>query len=603
VLTVSAVSGDAASQLGLTNEVVTGSGNVQTSDAITFAEVKAIVEGDVDDVVVTLSSAGQVVITNTSSEAPEDTSLQLLAGNNALIDALGIASLVTAVTGVGSGTVPTLRFEAGWRGLPSPGEHGNAIHLLLAKAPRRASFGVGLDLALDAGVGDEAVFVNSAVGVRSGSMIRLFEGLREEYATVRNVSSAVVGGSARVRIDLANPLVKAFEAATSQLESIEYTLTVSEDGNVVETWPFLSPLEGADNFIVDALNNESTGSTYVRVVELETGVPVGTFAETDLEGGANPHMNLEVSDFVGDEDARTGFEALRSVIDAEAVMLAPSIDPSAGLMPLGEGAQQALAAFAETMTGMTAFISPPLSVDTKAAMRQWRLSVLGVDSPAVTQWPWVRVRDRFGRGVDPTRLVPPTGAAFGAWAAVLAVPTPEGGVARAAAGEPPYGELAGVVGLSASPSDKDHGDLNAVGVQVIRMTRLTSGRTAALLMGARTLSSDSRWVSAPVRRTANFIARTLKLGLQFAVFRNNNDPRRITPLLTTIRGYLRSLWRQGQLRGATEQEAFFVADVTTPEDNLAFTTRIRVGIAYQRPSEFIEVEMTQVGGSASLTEL
>jgi hypothetical protein len=472
----------------------------------------------------------------------------------------------------------------------------------ILRVPVRPTRGAGADLVDDVEIGDTTLLLTSAVGVRAGTLLRLFEGAKTAYVTVSEVRPQLVGGVPQVEITLTAPLTKAFTAALGQVESVEYTVSIIEGDGVVEEWTTLSPLKGADSYLVDVLNHPDTGSVYVRCVELAEE-PVGTLATTSLSGGLDPHVGLTVADFVGDADARTGFEALRSVQDAEALMLAPSTDPAAGLMPAGEGVAVAMDHFARSLTGVMAFHTPPLAAKTKADVATWRLSELGADSPSIVQWPWVRVRDRFGSGVNPTRLIPPTGATFGAWAKVLTIPTPEGGVARAAAGEPPYGELAGVLGLSAEASDKDHGDLNVLGVQVIRMTRLPGGRTAPLLMGARTLSSDPRWTSASARRTHNFIARQLKLGLQFAVFRNNNDPRRITPVLTTARNFLRALWRSGQIRGATEQEAFYVVDATTTEDVLALTTRIRVGVAYQRPSEFIEVEMVQLSGESSLTEL
>lgn len=597
----SSVSANAATALALPapGATHTGSGMIANSEAITFAEIKDAFEDEISDLSVTLTSTGRIVVTTTADTPPATTELEVTGGNAAFVALLGLTGL--ASSGSEAGTVNALRFEAGWRGLPSPGEFGDNLRVLLAKTPRRASAGVGLDLALDAEPGDDVIYINGAVGVRAGTLLRLFTATTVTYATVVDVRSQLVGGVPRVRVQLETPLLIGFTVADSQVESVEYTLTVMEGMDAVETWAFVSPLAGADNYIVYVLNNRETGSVYIRATAL-SDAPVGDLPLTALVGGADPHVSLTVADFVGDEDARTGFEALRAITDAEAVMIAPSIDPLKGLgvMPLGEGVQVALVNFAETLTGVAAFVSPPKSAVTKASMLAWRETVLGVDSPAVTAWPWVGVRDRFGSGVNPVIEVPPVGEMFGAWARTLTVRFPEGGVARAAAGEPPYGALPSVVTLAAIASDKDHGDLNVAGINVIRPVRLTSGRTVPLLMGARTLSSDPNWISAPVRRTANYIARSLRTALQFAVFRNNNDPRRITPLLTQIQTFLRTLWRQGQIRGATESEAFFVADVTTAEDDANLTTRIRVGVAYQRPSEFIEVEMVQLNGGTVL---
>jgi Bacteriophage tail sheath protein len=67
-----------------------------------------------------------------------------------------------------------------------------------------------------------------------------------------------------------------------------------------------------------------------------------------------------------------------------------------------------------------AVLDPPPGL-TAQEMRDWRVEVLGADTPhAVLYYPWLRVADRNGRGDDPDELawVPPCGHVIGAWARV-----------------------------------------------------------------------------------------------------------------------------------------------------------------------------------------
>jgi hypothetical protein len=89
----------------------------------------------------------------------------------------------------------------------------------------------------------------------------------------------------------------------------------------------------------------------------------------------------------------------------------------------------------------------------------------------------------------------------------------------------------------------------------------------------------------------------------FAVFEPNDTVlyRRIT---ATVTSFLTSFWAEGGLRGATPQQAFFVlCDTTNNKIGTveAGQVNIQVGVALQRPAEFVVINIGQFDGGATVT--
>ena len=77
--------------------------------------------------------------------------------------------------------------------------------------------------------------------------------------------------------------------------------------------------------------------------------------------------------------------------------------------------------------------------------------------------------------------------------------------------------------------------------------------------------------------------------------------RRIT---ATVNSFLTNFWSQGGLRGGTPQQAFFVlCDSTnnTLSTVEAGQVNIQVGVALQRPAEFVVINIGQFDGGATVT--
>lgn len=124
-----------------------------------------------------------------------------------------------------------------------------------------------------------------------------------------------------------------------------------------------------------------------------------------------------------------------------------------------------------------------------------------------------------------------------------------------------------------------------------------------VVMGARTLKAGyvDRYV--PVRRTLIYLRKALVDLTEFAIFEPNDSVlwRRLTNIVSS---FLTDFWAQGGLRGALPTEAFFVkcdrennplAKVDNGEVN------IEIGVALQRPAEFVVIKIGQYDGGTTVT--
>lgn len=227
-------------------------------------------------------------------------------------------------------------------------------------------------------------------------------------------------------------------------------------------------------------------------------------------------------------------------------------------------------------------------------------SVLRQSEPATTQpalaaqrsdlaafyFPWVRMRDPLDVTNNRTILVPPSGFVAGIYARTDA----QRGVWKSPAGL--SASLRGAVGLQYRLTDDENGNLNRVGINVLRQFE-TGG---IVVWGARSRSTDPRLRYLAARRTQAMIQRTLYDALQFAVF-EPNDHRLWTSLKNEVGAYMDSLFRAGAFQGETKSQAYYVAcdlDVTmTQADIDGGIVVVEVGFAPLKPAEFVVVRVQQ----------
>lgn len=124
-----------------------------------------------------------------------------------------------------------------------------------------------------------------------------------------------------------------------------------------------------------------------------------------------------------------------------------------------------------------------------------------------------------------------------------------------------------------------------------------------VVMGARTLKAGYADMYIPVRRSLIYLEKALVDLTQFAVFEPNDTVlyRRIT---ATLNSFLTNFWSQGGLRGTTPQQAFFVICDATNNPLASVENgqvNIQVGVALQRPAEFVVINIGQFDGGATVT--
>jgi phage tail sheath protein FI len=219
----------------------------------------------------------------------------------------------------------------------------------------------------------------------------------------------------------------------------------------------------------------------------------------------------------------------------------------------------------------------------------------GLDSArgyAALYFPWLRVSP-VGPG-DPI-LVPPSGHVCG----VMARTDHTRGVFKAPAGI--EGIVDGAVAAEPTMSDIDQGQLNLLGINVIRVFK-AGGRP--VVWGDRTTATDRNWQYVNIRRLFLFLEESIQEGIRWAVFEPNNYSL-WQKLKLTISAFLREQWRDGALFGAKEEEAFYVRidDVLNPFSEQALgRLHIEIGVRPSYPAEFIIVRIGIWQGGSEVTE-
>jgi uncharacterized protein len=209
---------------------------------------------------------------------------------------------------------------------------------------------------------------------------------------------------------------------------------------------------------------------------------------------------------------------------------------------------------------------------------------------AALYYPWLMVKDL---NTAEAVLAPPSGHMAGIWART----DYRRGVHKAPANE----ALNGVIGLQRRVTPAEQGELNAAGVNVLRIFDNFGIRP----WGARTLARDTapQWRYIPVRRLFCMIEESIALGTSWIVF-EPNDRLLWNLIRRDIGAYLTRLWHTGALMGSSPEEAFFVKcdeETNPPEVVDAGRVVAVIGIAPVKPAEFVVFQISQFSGG-TITE-
>jgi len=260
------------------------------------------------------------------------------------------------------------------------------------------------------------------------------------------------------------------------------------------------------------------------------------------------------------------------------------------------GAQKQLIDFCEASHNKMAILDTPPGLNATRAL-EWRARLARDSAFGALYYPNVVVSNPLARpgatNGELSLVVPAGGHVAGVWARTDAAR----GVWKAPANE----ALRGIVRLESEITSGEQDLLNPDGVNCIR----SFGSYGTKIWGARTLAkTDPSWRYINVRRLFNFVEESIQRGTQWAVF-EPNDYDLWQRVKRTITSFLRGLWMQGALVGATPEQAFYV--LCDASNNPASSVDegkliVEIGIAPVKPAEFVIFRIAQFSGGAALSE-
>lgn len=201
----------------------------------------------------------------------------------------------------------------------------------------------------------------------------------------------------------------------------------------------------------------------------------------------------------------------------------------------------------------------------------------------------------YASSTGATKSIAPGGAVAGVYVAT----DQNRGVFKAPAGT--QATIAPAVSI-VSLTNSDFNAISGYGNANLNVIRFVPG-AGICVMGARTLTSSASDIYVPVRRSLNYLNYALKNATLFSVF-EPNDKNLWRKVSGVVEGLLYDFWRKGGLAGASSSQAYYVkcdSSINTPATIAAGELRIEVGVALQRPAEFVVIKLGQTSGGTTIT--
>lgn len=367
-----------------------------------------------------------------------------------------------------------------------------------------------------------------------------------------------------------------------------YDLFVRFDGRDVETWEQLnhSDTAGAPGRHPEAvINDEVTGSKYIKVVEDTTSNPITTdgAVEADAEGF------VPLAGGLGDD--LTG-AALHNAL-AAALPLFDVHDVQLVCCPESDDSSVVNAALTYCSgRGDCMFVGHTPSGFDAAAAKAYGKGFQGEKAYGALYFPWIQVADPIGT----RKWIPPTGQVMG----VFARTERERGIWKAPAGN--AARVNGALDVQQHITDTDHTDLVKNGS--VNAVRSISG-LGIVVDSSRSLSTSPLWLYVNVRLLFNFVKSSLKTGLRWVVQEPNDDTLWNKVKYNSVAPFLMGLWRRGAFGPGSPDEVFTIkvdAENNPPENIQQGIFTVEVYFYPSRPAEAICITIGQQDGGASAGE-
>ncbi len=565
-----------------------GTGDVADIKAVTIAEFKLVVENDTT-AEVTDNGDGTATISSPTAGATSELDFQ---SGTALI-ALGLS--VEVITGTAAGaTFSTLKMEAGYHGSASPGVEGNTLKTKVVMNPRKASAGVGLDVAADITASDTEIQVTSHAGIVENSVIKVWDGTNTEYKIVSDVRTVVASGTVSFYIDVENGFTNGFTAASAQLQSMEFNIEVYIGSTNVETLLQNSMLDVSDDYVVTKVNDESVGSQYIVVTDLNA-VPPGLGADTPavdaaavaLTSGTDEILGMTVQDWIGDTSGKTGLFAWDE-INEFMPFCTPGMNEASVVAAADAYATQRM--WFEYLT----YVDEGMSSEDAVSFRN---NIIGLNTSHTSMYAGgMKVYDPIGTGSNPRRSISGLGFEMGLRSRVDDIPSPNGGPWESPAGEGEYGDSRSALDVATKYTDTESGNMNDAGINVIRKFGITDPVRS---WGSRTLDSSpkGKFKYIATRRFFQYAEKSIVESTRWAVHRNNNY-RLWGKLDDRVDTWLKGLMPDGAFPTPIKEKAFFVkvgVDAGTMDQQNIDDGEVigEIGLAPNKPGEFIIFRFSQ----------
>lgn len=348
--------------------------------------------------------------------------------------------------------------------------------------------------------------------------------------------------------------------------------------NIVERYTDLTMTATDDRYAVTLVNSQSK---YIRLVD-EGSLAVGPSRLPVVSTNVYLISGSDGTGVPSDEVIASGCTAL-DVVASSLVLNAPGINDATSV--------NLLTSYAENRGDVFVVIDP---VSGTSANQITRADSYTATSYGAVYYPEIVIKDPATTTQGITKSVSPGGAIVGLYLSTDA----SRGVFKAPAGL--QTRVGGAVSVKSLTNDElDALNSNSAAVNAIKFVP----GSGIVVMGSRTLQGTyvDRYV--PVRRTLIYLRKAMSDLSQFAIF-EPNDERLWRSLTASLEGFLNNFWRQGGLRGGVPSQAFYVkCDAeTNPQSAIdGGQVNIEVGVALQRPAEFVIIKIGQFDGGTTVT--
>jgi|CXWL01.1.fsa_nt_gi phage tail sheath protein FI len=438
---------------------------------------------------------------------------------------------------------------------------------------------------------------DSNANLTNGSVIELSgSGITTPIvAVVRSFSLEIISPNIKTwRVTLQSGLNAGFSLTNAiTVKSLEFKLWVSKSNGSsfprVPTYDNLSMHPGHPRYFAGIINGDPNRLLNTEPLEIPNTTPAPFNRPKEQNNISLQYGQNENLANIGQNDYENVLATLARIDDIN-IVCAPGVTD--------EGTQKVLLEHCNTHTKdrfavLDSRRGAPVAGSESVAVQM--ASIQDNGGYAAFYYPWIQINSQSD---DNHRIiVPPSGHIAGVYART----DNSRGVHKAPAGT--EASLNSVLGVETPLTDTEQGDLNKIGVNVVRVFQ--SGGTP-IVWGARTTAtqSDKNWQYVNVRRLFLFLEESIQEGIRWAVFEPNNLEL-WGKLRRTITAFLTQQWRDGALFGATAKDAFYVRidEALNPRDQRALgRLTIEIGVKPVYPAEFIVVRIGIWQGGSEITE-